>query len=383
MIKDLFHDDCHFIKALDKAFERIVNNKGNQSPELLAKYCNLLLKKSFNDTEVDDKLNDSIILFKYMQDKDLYEKFYAKMLAKRFIKQQSQSFDLEETMINKLKRECGYEYTNKLRQMLTDMSISKDMNRKFGDFINKKFLKLKTNFSINILKMGAWPFEQSNNVMPFSIPQELEISMQTFETFYREIFNGRKITWLYYLCQGELKYHHSKKTYLIVMSFFQIVILFMFDNVDSLTYDELQTHTHLNDEQFSKYLQSLLNSKLLIIEERQALKGETIIRLNSKYSNKKTKFGIKIAYSQQHEETKRIHSMVDEDRRFYIQAIIVRIMKSRKILNHTMLIQEVINQSLARFTAQIPMIKKCIELLIDKEYIERTPDTTNEYRYVA
>ncbi len=98
---------------------------------------------------------------------------------------------------------------------------------------------------------------------------------------------------------------------------------------------------------------------------------------------------------------------VDEDRKLYLQAAIVRIMKSRKNLNHNLLIQEVIfhqiklifnfiklikliffltkviNQSKARFNPTISLIKKCIEALIDKQYIERTAKTKDEYSYIA
>lgn len=70
------------------------------------RYCDSLLKKStkgLNESEVDDKLGHSITIFKYIDDKDVYQKFYARMLAKRLIQQQSQSMDSEEAMINRLK----------------------------------------------------------------------------------------------------------------------------------------------------------------------------------------------------------------------------------------------------------------------------------------
>lgn len=105
-------------------------------------------------------------------------------------------------------------------------------------------------------------------------------------------------------------------------------------------------------------------------------------------------------------ETEMTQSSVDEDRKLYLQATIVRIMKSRKVLNHNLLIQEVsrydkklnesrpnlltilfdlkvINQSKQRFNPSISLIKKCIEALIDKQYIERTTKNKDEYSYIA
>ena len=58
-------------------------------------------------------------------------------------------------------------------------------------------------------------------------------------------------------------------------------------------------------------------------------------------------------------------------------------MKSRKRLNQNILIQEVIEITKLRFTPSVVMIKKAIEALIDKQYIERVPSTSDEYQYIA
>lgn len=390
MIKEVFHNDQQFMGALDKAFESVVNHRTNtktncRSPELLAKYCDTLLKKSskgLNESEVDDKLGSSITIFKYIDDKDVFQKFYARMLAKRLIQQQSQSMDSEEAMINRLKQACGYEYTSKLHRMFTDMSVSSDLNQKFNEFIKNDSLDLGINFSINVLQAGAWPLGQTT-ITPFAVPQELEKSVQTFEVFYHKHFNGRKLTWLHHLCMGELKVNISKRTFLITMSTFQMAMLLLFEKTDSLSCAELQNHTRLNDEQFTKFLQSLIDSKLLLTDA-QELQGEEIIRINTEYTNKRTKFRINVAQQKETTaESEATHSAVDEDRKLYLQAAIVRIMKARKLLKHNLLIQEVISQSRARFAPQIPMIKKCIELLIDKQYLERAPNSSDEYSYVA
>lgn len=137
----------------------------------------------------------------------------------------------------------------------------------------------------------------------------------------------------------------------------------------------------------------------------EQLEDATEIRLNLDYSNKRTKFKISAALQRETpQEVEHTMSAVDEDRKLYLQAAIVRIMKSRKILKHNALIQEVcwsqpsirpnqinsntfhfqiITQSKHTFSPNIPMIKKCIESLIDKQYIERTPTGSDEYSYVA
>ena len=53
------------------------------------------------EAEVDDRLANSITIFKYLDDKDVYQKYYSRMLARRLINSQSQSMDAEESMINR------------------------------------------------------------------------------------------------------------------------------------------------------------------------------------------------------------------------------------------------------------------------------------------
>lgn len=58
-----------------------------------------------------------MVVFKYIEDKDVFQTFYSKMLAKRLIHSTSASEDLEGVMIGKLKSTCGYEYTSKLQRI--------------------------------------------------------------------------------------------------------------------------------------------------------------------------------------------------------------------------------------------------------------------------
>lgn len=104
-----------------------------------------------------------------------------------------------------------------------------------------------------------------------------------------------------------------------------------------------QETLELNADTFQKHMQSLIESKLLLAGSEQ-LEESTEIKLNLDYSNKRTKFKITAALQRETpQEVEHTMSAVDEDRKLYLQAAIVRIMKSRKILKHNALIQEVRN----------------------------------------
>ncbi|XP_060534428.1 cullin-2 [Cylas formicarius] len=392
LIQEVFKSDQNFMGALDKACNSVINHRPNdgrspcRSPELLAKYCDTLLKKSskgITEAEVDEKLTESITIFKYIDDKDVFQKFYSRSLAKRLIHQQTQSMDAEEAMINRLKQACGYEFTSKLHRMFTDMSVSADLNNKFNAFLKQDNVDLGINFGIYVLQAGAWPLGQAV-VTPFALPQQLEESVLMFESFYHNRFNGRKLTWLHHLCQAELKLGYLKKPYVVTVQTFQMAILLLFENANVLSCKEIRESLQLNSDQFKRHAVSLVESKLLLSDTDEIDENDTNFRLNMDYSNKRTKFRITAAIQKEtpHEVEQTMNS-VEEDRKMYLQAAIVRIMKSRKVLKHNLLIQEVYAQSKVSFAPSVQLIKKCIESLIDKQYIERTPHSSEEYSYVA
>lgn len=234
------------------------------------------------------------------------------------------------------------------------------------------------------LQAGAWPLTHVPS-STFAIPQELEKSVQMFELFYNQHFSGRKLTWLHYLCTGEVKMNYLSKPYVAMVTTYQMAVLLAFNNSQTVTYKELQDGTQMNEKELQKTIKSLLDVKMLNHDlEKEEIEAESTFSLNMSFTSKRTKF--KITTSMQKDtpqEMEQTRSAVDEDRKMYLQAAIVRIMKARKVLRHNALIQEVINQSKARFNPSISMIKKCIEVLIDKQYIERSQTSADEYSYVA
>jgi len=335
---------------------------------------------------MDQLLNDVMVVFKYIEDKDVFQTFYSKMLAKRLIHGTSASEDLEGTMIGKLKSTCGYEYTSKLQRMFTDMSLSRDLLERFKTYTEDKHTDLGVDFSVLVLATGSWPLQPPST--NFSIPKELQACEQLFQKFYQAQHSGRKLNWLHQLSKGEIKTRYlpsAKAGYTLQTSTYQMGVLLQFNNEESMTCEELQIATQLTDAALKTTLLSLSKAKVLEMEPAdEEIEKTHKFSLNKGFKNKRTKVNINIPVPQQvKDDTDNTHKTVEEDRKLQIQAAIVRIMKTRKRLQHANLISEVVSQLQSRFKPKIILIKKCIDILIEKEYLERVEGQKDLYSYVA
>ncbi|KAH1434094.1 hypothetical protein KXX32_000830 [Aspergillus fumigatus] len=397
LVNEAFNGESEFVRSLDNACREFVNrnkvckSSSTKSPELLARYTDSLLKKgskAAEESELEEMLVQIMTVFKYIEDKDVFQKFYSKMLAKRLVHVSSVSDDAETSMISKLKEACGFEYTNKLQRMFQDIQISKDLNSNYKDWQEKVLdeddRKKQVDAHFQILGTGFWPLNPPTT--GFSAPPEIVKTYERFQSFYYDKHNGRKLTWLWQLCKGEVKANYIKNTkvpYTFQVSTFQMGILLLFNENDTLTYSDIQKATSLAPEILDPNLAILLKAKVLLPSPEGA-KPEpgTSFSLNYNFKNKKIKVNLNIQIkSEQKVESDDTHKTIEEDRKLLLQSAIVRIMKSRKKMKHVQLVQEVIQQVKSRFPPKVQDIKKNIEALMEKDYIERLDG--DEIAYIA
>ncbi|GHJ86386.1 hypothetical protein NliqN6_2788 [Naganishia liquefaciens] len=384
VVEKAFKGEKGFGEALGRACKQYCNHNAiatttSRSPELLALYVNQVLskgnKEASDDANMEESLNEAMTIFKYIDDKDVFQKFYSKNLANRLVRQRSASDEAEASMISKLKEVCGVDYTIRLQKMVQDVTLSKETTAEFKERMRQGGDAQDIDFSIIVGSTVNWPLNPQQT--EFSIPKQLAPIYERFKGFYTTNHSGRKLTWLWQLSNNEIKMTFTKPNYILMASSYQTAVLLQFNDTHSLSYAELSEATNLADAQLKPVLNLLVKAKLLLVDGDQ-------YDLNTNFKSKKIRININQAIrAEQKQESNDVMKAIDEDRKFVYQATIVRIMKMRKTLNHQALVQETVSMISPQFVPKVSHIKQAIDHLIDKEYLERAEGSRDTYNYLA
>jgi len=380
-----FSNDKLFQKDLNSSFEFFIN-LNPRSPEYISlflddKFQNGL--KGISEDVVEITLKKVMVLFRYLQEKDVFEKYYKQHLAKRLLSRKTDYDDAERSLIAKLKTECGYKFTAKLERMLTDMKTSLDPMKSFYASHPELGDADGATLTVQVLTAGSWPTQSS---VTCNIPTEMIVLCEKFLLYYLSNHTDRKLSWQTNMGTADLKatFGNGQKHELNV-STYQMCVLMLFNNADRLSYKEIEQATDIPASDLKRCLQSLA-----LVKGRDVLRKEPMNKyvsendaffVNDKFSSKL--YQVKIGSVVAEPEKLKTQERVEEERRPQIQASIMRIMKSRKKLEHNNLVAEVTKQLQSRFLANPTEVKKRIESLIEREFLERDNSDRKLYHYLA
>ncbi|PWZ44518.1 Cullin-3A [Zea mays] len=384
-----FSNDKSFLNALNSSFEHVIN-LNNRSPEFISLFVDDKLRKvvkEANEEDLETVLDKVMTLFRYLQEKDLFEKYYKQHLAKRLLCGKAAPEDSERSMLVKLKTECGYQFTSKLEGMITDLNTSQDTTQGFYASTSSRLLADAPTISVQILTTGSWPTQTCNTC---NLPPEIVSVSEKFRAYYLGTHNGRRLTWQTNMGNADIKatFGNGNKHELNV-STYQMCVLMLFNSSNVLTYREIEQSTAIPTADLKRCLLSLA-----LVKGRQVLRKEPMSKdiadddsfcVNDKFTSKLFKVKINPVVTQKETDPEKLETRqrVVEDRKPQIEAAIVRIMKSRRVLDHNSIMTEVTKQLQPRFMPNPVVIKKRIESLIEREFLERDKVDRKMYRYLA
>jgi len=407
---------------------------GKYVAEILAKYVDLRFKDpkstpisssiESSDTNDSESFQHAVIeLFRHIHSKDIFEAFYRRDLSKRLMLNKSISIDAERSFVSKLKAECGSGYTSKMEGMFQDIELSKDVMSMYRSYsVGNKAMSGESapiDMEVQVLTTGYWPvYPQCASLI---LPTLLMKQKEHFETYYNGKYQGRRIAWQHSLGTCIIRATFPKIGIReLLVSLPQALVLMCFNDETAnsnakpqgLTISEIMKITGFDDRsEAERVLQSLslgrdgtrVLTKIDVDNEdktaiydvayqqskptkmkkaRRTVLDRDLFIFNSSFTSNQHRIKItNIQVKETSDEREKTHEAVSQDRLYLIDAAIVRIMKARKSMEHRTLVGEVMTQ--IKFPANSSDIKKRIESLIEREYLERAEGDRAQYNYLA
>jgi len=423
LVNQAFRDDPRFLTSRDKAYKKVVNDTSifkldlpfksgassktqpeSKCPELLANYCDMLLRKTplskrLTSDEVEAKLSDVLLVLKYVQNKDVFMRYHKAHLTRRLILDTSADSEKEENMVEWL-REVGMpaDFINKLSRMFQDIKVSEDLNNQFK--ASSGSAQHRDSVSIKILNVGAWA--RSSERVQVSLPRELEDFIPEVEEFYKSKHSGRKLQWHHHMSNGTVTFANKTGKFDLEVTTFQMAVLFCWENrrEDKISLENLRLATELPDGELRKTLWSLvafpkLKRQVLLYEPNSSKPVDwdenTVFWINQEFAlvkngkvQKRGRINLIGRLQLSTEKTREEENQgILELRILRTQEAIIKILKMRKRISNAQLQTELVDILKNMFLPSKKLIKEQIEWLIEHKYMRRDEDNINLFIYMA
>ncbi len=157
----------------------------------------------------------------------------------------------------------------KIKSMLQDIELSKEINSEFQKYLEKKKFKTAIELSMSVLTQGCWP---ENEAKKSNIPQEVEPLKSEFEKFYQNKYPGKVLTWTLNLGDCEMVGNFDKKKYLFMITNIQMSVLLIFNQRTSIKYEEIKHLVGGNEADLEQNVLSLCTKNEILKKSNKEIK---------------------------------------------------------------------------------------------------------------
>ncbi|KAG9102837.1 hypothetical protein FRC06_000983 [Ceratobasidium sp. 370] len=420
-----------FASALDDAFSAGVGARDYVPSAMMAQALDREMRRGQrgeSDQGWKDKLFGILELSKYTRDKDVFREIYTRALAKRLLTQSTTDDDMEKTLIVKLKSDYDPEFSAG-DVMFKDLQQSSGDMEEYRRRIQGYAGDLDRSLNVMVLTHAKWPSFKEHNMLAsedtagttqkkrgrkqatattaVELPPEMAAALLRYEKYYTSKHSQRRTAWFHSLGTVVLTSRFPGGNKEISVSMYQALVLLLFNEKERFSAAEIQLRTKLSDEDLLVTLQSLaLGKKRVLIRANPKTTKDIApsdeFKWNGEFTDSKRNFRVQSIQQQTTmEDTQEAEKEIIEGRQHVIDAAIVRIMKAKKtrtyeqvrgwlkiyaVADDHMLAQlktETIMALEKHFKPSVADIKKRVDELQEKEYIERDPNDKNMFRYVA
>jgi len=419
ILKRCFSDSKLFCQALDEAFGVFINQKAGEflMSEVLNNYVDSIMSgaERIEDELLYQQLDSVVRLFTYFHDKDIFYDAFRRSLSKRLLTQKVKE-EWERHFLQRLKITCGDAYTKKLEGMFNDVKISQDQfNPNFQGWCEKSKLDLECQLSVTVLNDTFWP---STSRSVINVAVDFLPCTKAFEDFYGGPAQKKMLIWLYQ--QGDTTVVHTaagvggKKgaEYFLNMSCTQASICLLFNQAAQWRFKDLMEQLGTTEEALKYAITPLLyTADRVFTNKGPGGKGKPVVKtadgkpeaitwdslvdddVLTVVAIKTAKKKIVYPAGKQLPRPKGSgpaaptvnpdHELVLKERELKMQLALVRVMKARVTFTQQALIAEASDQLAKFFMADPRIMKKQIEILMERNFMRRDPEDQRKIHYCA
>lgn len=356
-----FDKDIMIQSAVTKSFSDFIN-MFSRSSEFVSLFIDDNLKRGIRgktEAEVDVVLDKAIVLLRYLTDRDMFERYYQKHLARRLLHGKSETHT-EKEMVLRMKSEMGNHFTSKFEGMFKDMELSKDLTENYRDHIQSlgDVDTKQIDLNISVLTTNNWPPEvmgrsasqEEGARLECTYPPMIKRLQDSFFKYYLKDRSGRVLTWVGSAGTADIKCVFPKvpgketgplskeRRYELNVSTYGMIVLLLFNDLgdgESLSFEEIQAKTNIPQVDLIRTLASLSIAPkarvLLKTPMSKSIKPSDKFSFNAQFVSKTIKIKAPTISSMSKvegdDERKETEKKNDQTRAHVVDAAIVRIMK--------------------------------------------------------
>ncbi len=429
---DNFAREAALERALRAGFESFINDRAQLHPwgrggakvgELLARHVDLLLRGALStykppspesvavarapseyftpeekkEMELDSQLEMAFDIFRYIDGKSTFMEVYKLLLAKRLLNNRILSLERERWMAEHMKGSSNSDEFEELETMLNDQVVGYESLTAWQETVERQKAKETRKdeekdfeLEVRMLSQSAWP--DYPDMKDIAIPPTVAEDIEAFSDWYTSKNSAKRLEWRVGLSTASLRANFESGKKYIGCSALQACVLVLFNftaDEEALSFYQIQRSTNIPVAELTATLQSFIKKpfNLLLKSPKSALVADTdTFTLNIGFKHKNSRFrlpmfrmrDVKVAEIEVGEVKRSV-----KDREGEMQSTIVRMMKRAGRIYHQHLVED--TQAMMEEGGEVEAkdVKKCIDGLIDKEYLERDESEENVYLYIA
>eukprot|EP01065_Artemidia_motanka_P000203 TRINITY_DN10077_c2_g1_i1.p1 TRINITY_DN10077_c2_g1~~TRINITY_DN10077_c2_g1_i1.p1 ORF type:complete len:810 (+),score=262.36 TRINITY_DN10077_c2_g1_i1:144-2432(+) len=291
---------------------------------------------------------------------------------------------VEVALLARLKRVLGPGNGDRARvqeEMLRDIGVSSELHAAAEASTGRK-----SSLRALVLTSNSWVSFSPSSI---NLPDDLRSEVAAFESYYHSRHSGRKLAWYPSLGKVWLVAHLKRGRKELQVTLTQAAVLLVcFNAADSATAADAAACAadEEGEREVCKALSSLVSHKLIRAPDgfnpRTSPDPAAVFVLNASYTSKHSKVSMCSSKSTAVEADK-ARKEVSASRAQALEAAVVRVMKSRRVLRMNELVELVVAQVRPMFTPDVPSMKRRVEALIDRGYLERDEDDGAVLKYLT